>query len=311
MAAEVDIWEKPRSKEIYLIAGWRQWADAGSVSSGLLQYLIQQTRAQQIGQIHPGGFYIFQFPGTHDLVRPVIQFKDGYPEALEARRNELFYAGDKQRGVVLFFGDEPHLDVERYTTAFLEAAQSLGVKRIIGLGGVYAEMPYDKERLVSSTYSLPHLKQELDELAVNFSDYQGGASIGSYICRRAGEKGMEYVSFYAFAPTYDFSAISQVGNTMRIENDFMAWLGVMRRINYMLKIDFDLADLEAKSRQLVRLLDEKVDELDRMSPQSGVRDYFQHLSEQFTETPFAPLDEFWEEELRRLFDKFDTDETSP
>ena len=45
-----------------------------------------------------------------------------------------------------------------------------------------------------------------------------------------------------------------------------------------------------------------------MAPQTGVRDYFQRLSEEFTETPFAPLDEFWEEELRRLFDKFDTDD---
>src|SRR5690606_5346996 len=68
MPDRVEIWEKPAAPEVYMLAGWRQWADAGSVSSGLPQYLIQQTGARKIGQIRPDGFYLFQIPGTHDLV---------------------------------------------------------------------------------------------------------------------------------------------------------------------------------------------------------------------------------------------------
>jgi len=307
----VEIWERPQADEIYLIAGWRQWADAGSISSGLPQYLIQQTGAKQIGQIRSDGFYLYQFPGTHDLVRPVIKFEQGFPGSLQTQRNELYYAGDENRGVVFFIGDEPHLDIERYVGAFLESARTLGVKRMIGLGGVYAEVPFDKERVVSCIYSLQEMKKETDDLAVNLSDYQGGASIGSYLCRRAGEQGMEFFAFYGFAPTYDFSSVTQIGNTIRIENDFMAWLGVMRRINYILKIGFDLSDLEEKSQELIRVVEDKVEELDRMAPQLGVREYFTHLSDEFTETSFAPVDEFWEEELRRIFDKFDSDDSSP
>jgi hypothetical protein len=204
MSDAVDIWEKPQSKEIYMLAGWRQWADAGSTSSGLPRYLIEHLEARQIGRIRPDGFYLFQFPGTHDLVRPVVRFHEGYPEALEVPANEIWYAGDDQRGLIIFLGDEPHLDAERYVAAILQAADALGAKRIIGLGGVYGELPYDKERLVSSIYSLKPLREELEQLAVNLSDYQGGASIGSYVCRRAGERGMAYVSFYAFVPMYDF-----------------------------------------------------------------------------------------------------------
>jgi proteasome assembly chaperone (PAC2) family protein len=310
MSDAVEIWERPQADEIYMIAGWRQWADAGSISSGLPQYLIQQTGARQIGQIHADGFYLFQFPGTHDLVRPVIKFEQGFPESLQAQRNELYYAGDEKRGVVFFIGDEPHMDIDRYVGSILEAARTLGVKRIIGLGGVYAEVPFDKERVVSCIYSLTELKKETEDLAVNLSDYQGGASIGSYLCRRAGEKGMEFFAFYGFAPTYDFSSVTQIGNTIRIENDFMAWLGIMRRINYVLKIGFDLSDLEEKSQELIHVIEEKVEELDRMAPQLGVRDYFSRLSDEFTEIPFAPMDEFWDEELRRIFDKFDSDDSS-
>jgi proteasome assembly chaperone (PAC2) family protein len=308
MAETFEIWEKPAAEEIYLLIGWRQWADAGSVSSGLPQYLIQQTNARQIGAIRPDGFYLFQVPGTHDLLRPVVKFVDGYPASLQAQRNEFYYAEENQHGLVFFLGDEPHLDVERYVGALLDAAEALRVKRIIGFGGVYGELPYDKERMVSCTYSLPRLKPELDNLAVNLSDYHGGASISSYLCRRAGEREIEFISFYAFVPTYDFSQIAQSGSTIRIENDFMAWLGVMRRVNYMLKLGLDLTELEQKSKRLVEVIDEKVDEVEKAAPQLGVRDYLKRLSDAFTENPFSPLDEFWEEELRQIFDKYDDED---
>ncbi|MCZ7542128.1 MAG: PAC2 family protein [Anaerolineae bacterium] len=302
MSDAVEIWEKPEARQLYMIAGWRQWADAGSVSSSLPRYLVRQTGARQIGAINPTGFYLFQIPGTHDLVRPVVKFTEGYPEALDTPRNELFYTGDSERGVVIFVGDEPHLDIERYATALLDAVEALGVQRIIGLGGVYGELPYDRERMVSSVYSKPELKDELSAFAVELSNYHGGASIGSYICRRAGERDIEYVAFYAMVPTYDLSNITQLGNSIRIENDFMAWLGVMRRINHMVKMDFDLSDLEEKSKHLLRLMDPKVEELDSVAPQLGVRAYLRRLSEEFTETTFDPLDDVWEAELRRLLD---------
>ena len=29
----VELWEKPEADEVYMLAGWQQWADAGSISS--------------------------------------------------------------------------------------------------------------------------------------------------------------------------------------------------------------------------------------------------------------------------------------
>jgi proteasome assembly chaperone (PAC2) family protein len=309
MSELVELWEKPEADQMYMVVGWRQWADAGSVSSGLPEYLVQQMGGRQIGSMRSDGFYIFQVPGTHDLVRPVVKFEEGYPSELEIRRNDFFYAEDNQNGYLILLGDEPHLDIERYVKALLDTAASLRVKRVIGLGGVYGELPYDKERMISATYSLPHMKDEIQSLAVNLSDYHGGASIGSYLARRAGDRGMEYVGFYAFVPTYDFSSFAEIGNTIRIENDYMAWLGIMRRMKFMLKMDLDLADLEEKSQRLVKVVDDKMEEFDNLAPQVGVRDYLSRLSEDFTEIPFEPLDDFWEDEIRRLMDKFDSDET--
>ncbi len=305
MSEALDIWEKPESKELYMIAGWRQWADAGSVSSGLPEYLFQKANAHPIGAIRPGGFYLFQIPGTHNLLRPVVKFSDGFPESLEAQRNDLYFAGTEKRGLVYFLGDEPHLDIERYIADFLEAAETLNVKRIIGLGGVYGEVPYNKERSIISTVSLPGLREHVKSLAVNLSDYHGGASIGSYICRRAADRGIEYVSFYALAPLYDFSNLAQVTHAIRIEKDYLAWYGIMQRVNFMLKLDLDLSELEELSQQQVEHLDKEVEELESSSPQLGIREYFERLAKEFTETPFIPPDDFWDEKLNNLFKDFD------
>jgi len=308
MSESVNIFEVPISKEIYMVAGWRQWADAGSISSGLPQYIIQQTNAKKIGEISPDGYYIFQIPGTHDLVRPIVQFREGFPEYLETRRNEFFYTGDEKKGLVIFQGDEPHMDIERYVDAILLACKNLKIKRIIGLGGVYGELPYDKERMVSSIYSQAYLKEELNHLAVNLSEYHGGASIGSYICRKAFEAGIEYVSFYGFVPTYNFSGAIQNINGISIENDFTAWLGIMRRIKHMIKFDFDLSQLEQKSLHLMKLMDDKIAEIEVTAPEINIRQYLQRLGDEFDENLFHPLEDFWEEELDRLFNKIDPDE---
>jgi proteasome assembly chaperone (PAC2) family protein len=305
MADELELWEKPEAEEMYMLVGWRQWADGGSVSSGLPAYLVEHLNASPIGRLRPDGFYLFQIPGTHDLVRPVVEFQEGFPQSLQTPRNEFYYSGDTARGLVIFLGDEPHMDAERYVAALIQAAQTLGVKRIIGFGGVYGELPYDKERMVSAIYSLPELKEQLADLAVNLSNYHGGASIGSFTCRRAGEQQLEFVGLYAFVPTYDFSDIAEMGNTIRIENDYFAWLGVMRRVNYLLGLGLDLTDLETKSARLIEVVEKKINELDKSAPEAGVRAYLERISENFEETPFNPINEVWEEELRRLLGKFD------
>ena len=120
---------------------------------------------------------------------------------------------------------------------------------------------------------------------------------------------MEYVAFYAFAPTYDFSNIAQLGSTIRIENDFKAWYDIMRRVKYMLRLDLDLSDLEKKSQRLIEIMDDKVEELEGVAPQLGVREYMQRLADEYAEKPFEPLDDVWEDEIRRLFDKLDGDES--
>ncbi len=307
MAGTIHIWQQPTVSEVYLIAGWRQWADAGALSSGLPQYLIKQLRAERIGELRPDGFYLFQIPGTHDLMRPVVRLNEGLPQEMTTRRNDFYYAQQGDKGLVVFLGEEPHMDADRYAAAFLEAARSLGVRRIISLGGVYGEFPYDRERRVACLFSLPKLKEELDGYAVDFSNYHGGASIGSYISWKSAESAQEFVGLYAFVPMYDVSRFVPNSQSVHIETDYTAWLGILRRINHMFSLELDLTDLERRSQELIRALNAQIDELAKSATAPGLHTYIEQLSDAFDEAAFPPLDDIWEEGLRDLFNDFDAE----
>jgi proteasome assembly chaperone (PAC2) family protein len=301
----VELWERPIAEEIYMIAGWHQWADAGNTSSGLPQYLISHTKARKIGQIKPRDFYLFQVPGLHHFLRPEVKLKDGYRKELRTRRNEIFYSEQGKRGLVIFLGDEPHLNENRYAEAFFNVVEGLDVDRVACVGGVYGEMPYDKDREISCVYSLQEMKDELDDYAVRFSNYEGGTTIGTYLVDKAERKGVEFLVFYAFVPAYDFAQASILTQGMRIENDFKAWYDLMRRLNHMFGLQIDLSDLQERSDELFLTTHAKLEELKGKMPQLRISEYMEQVAANFTERPFMPLGDLWERALGDIFEDID------
>ena len=304
MADLFNLWEKPEAEEIIMLAGWRQWADGGSTSSEMPRYLAGHTKARKIGELSPDGYYIFQIPGAQQFLRPHVRHNRGLTETLNTQKNEFYFTENNGEGVVIFIGDEPHLDAERYTKAFLEAAKALKVSRILHFGGVYAQVPYNRARHIHAVFSMPHLAEELKDLEVDFSGYQGPASIGSYIAKRAGEQRIELVGFYAFNPIYQFGTMDEMHKTIHIENDYQAWLNLMERVNHRFDFNFDLDDLEQISENLLIELDQKVQDLDEKYPELRIAAFMQRLTDEFEEKTFNPLDDIWEDELNRLGDQF-------
>ena len=295
-----DLWEKPSSAK-YMIAGWYQWADAGEVSSGLPQYLIDLTEARQIGELDPRGYYLFQFPGTHDLLRPVVTLDEGYRIALDERRNAFYVSENTATPFLIFIGNEPHMNVEQYSMGFLDAVQSLGVDRVAIVAGVNGPMPYDKDREISCVYSLPGMGEEMESYAVKLSNYEGGATIGVYLADRAEERGIELVSFYAMVPAYDFSPASSTVQRVSAEEDYKAWYDLMRRLDYMFSLDLDLADLEDRSAELIAAWHSRIAQLKGKMP-DVVEAYLEEVNEEFSEQTFDPLGQAWEDALGDIFD---------
>ncbi len=305
MSDVLKLWEQPVAEEIYLIAGWHQWADAGAISSGLPQYLIQRSQARKIGEIQSEGFYLFQLPGAHHFLRPEIKLEDGYRTEMRPRSNEFYYASFGNKGLVIFLGEEPHMNIDPYAEAFFGAAKQLGVKRMVALGGVYNSVPYDKDRTVSCAYSLRSMKRELEKYAVRFSNYEGGVSIGSYLVDQAERSNIEYFTFYGFVPAYDFSQASIPIQGLRIEQDYRAWYELMRRFNFMFDLGFDLSDLAHQSDELATSMDAKFEELKKKMPQLHLEQYLERMAQEYDELSFMPLDDVWERELRDILNNLE------
>ncbi len=301
----VRLWEQPGVGELYMIAGWQQWADAGCISSGLPKHIIEATNARKIGELNVGGCYLFQVPGTHHFLRPEVKLDDGYRESLTRHSNDLYYAELQGKGLIIFTGDEPHLDAERYAEAFFSAVKRLGVKRVVALGGVYGPVPYDKARDVHAVYSLPQLRERLEKYALKFSSYEGGVTIGTYLLDRAERDGIECISLYGFVPAYDFSTQHTEVDGVRVEDDYRAWAEIMHRINTMFGIWIDLSDLEHKGEELTHEMAGQIDKLDRKMPGLKVREQLARMTEDFEESPFMPLDDMWEDELGDILDGID------
>ncbi|PID85808.1 MAG: hypothetical protein CSB13_06150 [Chloroflexi bacterium] len=292
----------PKAENTIMIVGWRQWADAGSISSGLPQYLIDTTNAQKIGVIRPDGFYLFQIPGTHHLVRPRIRLQDGYRQEIKEPRNEFYYTRLGEQGVIIFLGDEPHMNAHRYAQTFFDAIKALAVNNVVGVAGVYGPTPYDKDRQISCIYSLPQMRAGLDDYALNFSSYEGGSSIGSYLVSAAESENIPFIVLYGFVPAYDFAQSALQSQGIQIENDFKAWYDIMRRLNHMFALHLDLTELGQRTHNMVQTIDEKIEEMAEENPGLNIKAYLEKLNEEFTETPFLPLDDVWEQGLQGLFD---------
>jgi predicted ATP-grasp superfamily ATP-dependent carboligase len=307
MSELVEFWEKPAPNR-YMIAGWHQWADAGAVSSGLPQYLIEYTDAHQIGEMLAGDFYLFQIPGTHHLLRPVVKLDDGYREGLEKRSNEFYLANSQNKEFVIFYGEEPHRNEELYADAFFDAVEELGIKRVASIAGVYGAVPYDKDRSISCVYSLPEMHDELSRYAVRFSNYDGGATISMYLAAQAEARGIEFFRFCALVPSYDLATTSVPVQSVAIGEDYKAWYDLMIRLNHMFELEFDLSDLETHSAELISEWHDKIEHITRTMPQLEVGAYMEQVYQDFTERSFVPLSDVWEQELRDLLDDFDPTE---
>ena len=301
MSELVEFWEKPSPGKC-MIAGWHQWADAGTVSSGLPQYLVDYTGARQIGEMLPGDYYLFQIPGTHHLLRPVVKLNEGYREGLEKKGNEFYLAGSRDKEFAIFWGEEPHRNEALYAEAFFDAVEELGVQRVAALAGVYGAVPYDKDRSVSCVYSLPRMKKELSRYAVRFSNYDGGATISMYLAAQAEARGIEFFRFCTLVPSYDLATSTVPVQSIAVDEDYKAWYDLMVRLDHMFQLDFELSDLKARSADLISEWHDKIEHISRTMPQLEVGAYMEQVYQDFTERSFVPLSDVWEQGLRGLFD---------
>ena len=268
-------------KPTFMIAGFNQWANAGNVSSGIPEYLIEKLNAKRIGHIHKGDFYIFQLPGNHFMFRSPVKYVEGYEEDYkEEPINDFYYTEISGKGLIIFLGTEPNQHEDVYVNTLLDGAKELGVKRIVVPAGVGGEVPFDKERRIGCTYSLKQMQEELKGYALAYSNYNRNATIGMVINHYSKERGIESVRMSARTPSYQIPLTSS--------SDKRAMYDILRRIRYMFGINLDLSDLEKEIKQQVSDFENALKELYISNPEveSQITIYMEQIEEGFVELRF-------------------------
>ncbi len=264
-----------------MIAGFNQWANAGNVSTGIPEYLIEKLNARKVGHIRRDDFYIFQLPGSHFMFRPPVKYVEGYEEDYQEEPINVFhYTEISEKGLIIFIGTEPNQHEDVYVNTLLDGAKELGVKRIIVPAGVGGEVPFDRERRIGCTYSLKQMQKELNNYALTFPNYNRNATLGMVINHSSKERGIESVRMSARTPSYQIP--------LEIPTDKRAMYDILRRIRYMFGINLDLSDLEKESKKQISDFENALKRLYMGNPEleSQIATYMDQIGEGFVELRF-------------------------
>ena len=116
------------------------------------------------------------------------------------------------------------------------------------IGSVAGLVPHTRDPQFFCSVSDAQMKPRFENYGIKFSDYEGPASIVTYLTTRAKDEGVEMVSIVATVPAY-----VQGTNPKCVE-------AVTRRIAGMLGVHVDLDDLQAAADEFERRLTEVVQE---------------------------------------------------
>ena len=279
---------KPNGR--YLIAGWqRQWSDGGGISGGLPEYLIDKMSAEKIGEMNQTVSelcYPFQVAGTHDTYRPKTSYLEGLPASPLQRENGFYDAGN---GLIIFLGEEPWLQVERYANAFFEGIRELGIIKTVAVEGVNGAAPPDLERRINCVYSKTEMKETLEKYGVQFSSYGSEGSRGPTIAMALitlahyEHKDVEMFRLGALAPLYPFTTgdSDQVG----INNDHQSYYDIMRRVRSIFGLELDLSELQVMGESESRELTERLKQISEANPEA--KQLIDKIRDDFVYTPFV------------------------
>jgi proteasome assembly chaperone (PAC2) family protein len=243
------MYKTPKFSNPRLLMGFSGWMDGGDVSTGTVKCLIDKLGAEKFAEIDAEGFYIYSFPGSMEitaLFRPHTKIENGLIKWFEAPTN-TFYCSE-ENDLILFLGKEPNLQWEEFVRCIFSVCTEFGVKMIYFIGSIAGLVPHTREPRLFCSASNTELKEAFQHYGVKFTNYEGPASIVTYLTTSCKQRDLNMISLAATIPAY-----VQGNNPKCIE-------AVTRRLVGMLEIQVDLDDLRAISDEFEKKLSDIVEE---------------------------------------------------
>jgi proteasome assembly chaperone (PAC2) family protein len=190
------IWrEHPELRAPVMVCAFRGWNDAGEAATAALSYIRGSFQAREIAEIDPEDFYDFT------AVRPTVRLTEGSMREIEWPENSFSAAPvpGAEGDLVMLQGVEPSLRWRRFTEDVVTTARDLGVRMVITLGALLADVPHSRPVAITGITSDQAL---VERLGFEPPTYEGPTGIVGVLQRVCAEAGLPAVSLWASVPHY-------------------------------------------------------------------------------------------------------------
>jgi proteasome assembly chaperone (PAC2) family protein len=181
--------------ETVLLAAFEGWNDAGGAATSALEHLHEVWGAEQVDELDPEEYHDFQ------VNRPVVgtgvdgQRRITWPTTVVA----VATAPRSGRRVVIVHGIEPSMRWRRYCGELLDIAASLGVRTVVTIGALLADVPHTRPIPVNATSDDADVREDL---GLEPNSYEGPTGIVGVLQHEAMARGLRSLSLWAAVPHY-------------------------------------------------------------------------------------------------------------
>ena len=265
------------TRQTVMIAAFEGWNDAGSAATAALQHLHEVWGAEDVDELDPEEYHDFQ------VNRPVVTTDDEGRREITWPTTTIASAvlSPAGRRVVLVHGIEPSMRWRRYCRELLDIAEEHGVRTVVTLGALLADVPHTRPIPMTATSESVGLQAVLD---VEPSTYEGPTGIVGVLQHAAAERGLQSVSLWAAVPHYVAHPPSP-----------KATLAILARIEELLSEPIPLGDLPEDAEAWQHGVDELAAE------DAEIAEYVQQLEEA---KDTAELPEASGEAIAREFERY-------
>src|ERR1700691_5343845 len=217
-----------------MVCAFQGWNDAGDAASSAVSFLASSLNANRFAQIDSEEFYDFQ------ANRPNIQLTDGQTREIVWPTVEVFEARAPRapRDLVIVQGVEPSLRWRAFSAHLVELAEALGVRVVVTLGALLADVPHTRPVTMTGFASDPSL---VESLGLAPSSYEGPTGIVGVLHSACLNAGLPAASLWAGVPHYVAAATNP-----------KAALALLRRTESLIGVSVDVSELEVSAADYER-----------------------------------------------------------
>jgi hypothetical protein len=137
----------PKLTNPVLVAAFEGWNDAADAASSVLDHLMSLWPTTLVAALDPEDYYDFQ------VNRPIVSFGTAGDRRLTWPTTQIAVAriAANRRDLVLLRGVEPNMRWRQFCRELVGIADDLGVKQIVSLGALLADVPHTRPIPVSAT----------------------------------------------------------------------------------------------------------------------------------------------------------------